>query len=183
MLFIPEVVRVSHDSISCLGKERTVDIGSSLGLTASESNVKLLSAFGVKYCHLFCHGIIQQAACNPEEGSLTRPSWATSRSVMSDSGFPVHGILQARILEWVAISSSRASSWPRDQTHVSCISCINRWIPYYWADTFPASRTFETLEVWNQFCCTKVKTLTGQRSQSHSCKELNSASSELGRGL
>ena len=30
--FVPEVVRVSHDGISCLGKERTVDIGSSLGL-------------------------------------------------------------------------------------------------------------------------------------------------------
>ena len=31
----------------------------------------------------------------------------------------VHGILQARILEWVAISSSRESSWPRDGTWVS----------------------------------------------------------------
>ena len=33
----------------------------------------------------------------------------------------VHGILQARILEWVAISSSKGSSQPRDRTHVSCI--------------------------------------------------------------
>ena len=33
----------------------------------------------------------------------------------------VHGILQARILEWVAISFSRASSQPRNRTHVSCI--------------------------------------------------------------
>ena len=33
-------------------------------------------------------------------------------------GSSVHGISQARILEWVAISSSRGSSWPRDQTHV-----------------------------------------------------------------
>ena len=32
----------------------------------------------------------------------------------------VHGILQTRILEWVAISSSRGSSWPRDRTWVSC---------------------------------------------------------------
>ena len=31
---------------------------------------------------------------------------------------PLHGILQARILEWVAISSSRVSSWPRDWTHI-----------------------------------------------------------------
>ena len=33
--------------------------------------------------------------------------------------FSVHGILQARILEWAAISFSRASSWPRDQTQAS----------------------------------------------------------------
>ena len=34
----------------------------------------------------------------------------------------VHGILQARILEWIAISFSRGSSQPRDQTPVSCIT-------------------------------------------------------------
>ena len=37
----------------------------------------------------------------------------------------LHGIFQARILEWAAISYSRRSSWPRDQIH---ISCIGRWI-------------------------------------------------------
>ena len=37
-------------------------------------------------------------------------------------GSSVHGILQARILEWVAIPFSRGSSQPRDQTQVSCIS-------------------------------------------------------------
>ena len=42
-------------------------------------------------------------------------------------GYPVHEITQARILEWVAISSSRGSSWPRDQTHISYVSCISRW--------------------------------------------------------
>ena len=36
-------------------------------------------------------------------------------------GFSVHGIFQARVLEWVAISFSRRSSWPRDWTQVSCI--------------------------------------------------------------
>ena len=36
-------------------------------------------------------------------------------------GFSVHRILQARILEWAAISLSRGSSQPRDQTQVSCI--------------------------------------------------------------
>ena len=35
-------------------------------------------------------------------------------------GFSVHGVLQARILRWVAIPFSRGSSLPRDQTQVSC---------------------------------------------------------------
>ena len=39
----------------------------------------------------------------------------------SPPGSSVHGILQARILEWVALSFSRGSSWPRDQTQVSRI--------------------------------------------------------------
>ena len=43
----------------------------------------------------------------------------------------VCGISQARTLEWVAISFSRGSSWPREQNHTSCISCIGRWILYH----------------------------------------------------
>ena len=42
----------------------------------------------------------------------------------SPPGSSVHGIFQARILEWVAISSYRGASWSRDQTHISCVSCI-----------------------------------------------------------
>ena len=47
----------------------------------------------------------------------------------SPPGSSVHGILQARILEWVAISFSRGSSWPRDWTQVSHIAgrCFNLW--------------------------------------------------------
>ena len=40
-------------------------------------------------------------------------------------GFPVHEILQARILEWIAILFSRRSSQPRDWTRVSRIAGIN----------------------------------------------------------
>ena len=40
----------------------------------------------------------------------------------SSPGSSVHEILQARILEWVAISFSRGSSRPRDQIQVSCIA-------------------------------------------------------------
>ena len=45
----------------------------------------------------------------------------------------VHGIFQARILEWVAISSSRGSSQSKDRTHISCVSYTVRWILYHWA--------------------------------------------------
>ena len=36
--------------------------------------------------------------------------------------YTVHGISQARILEWVAIPFTRGSSQPRDRTHVSCFA-------------------------------------------------------------
>ena len=47
----------------------------------------------------------------------------------------VHGILQARMLEWVAMPSSKGYSWPRDGTHISCGSCI-------------AGRFFTTSATW-----------------------------------
>ena len=54
-------------------------------------------------------------------------------------GSSVHGIFQARILEWGALSYSRRSSRPRDRT---CVSCIGRWILYHWA-------TWELLQTMN----------------------------------
>ena len=44
----------------------------------------------------------------------------------SPPGSSVHGILQARILKWVAMFSSRGSSQPRDRPRVYCVSCIVR---------------------------------------------------------
>ena len=51
----------------------------------------------------------------------------------SPPGSSIHGISQARILEWVAISSSNGSSQPRNQTHVSGVLCIGRWILFHCA--------------------------------------------------
>ena len=48
--------------------------------------------------------------------------WLFNAVDCSPPGSSVHGILQARTLEWV-VSSSRRSSPPRDQTHVSCFLC------------------------------------------------------------
>ena len=55
-------------------------------------------------------------------------SESDSRSVVSDSLqlhglYSVHGLLQARILEWVAFPCPRGSSQPRDRTQVSYIAC------------------------------------------------------------
>ena len=64
-------------------------------------------------------------------------------AVMSDSAIPsidcsppgssVHGMSQARILECAAISSYRGSSWSRDWTRVSCVSCTGKRILYHCA--------------------------------------------------
>ena len=51
----------------------------------------------------------------------------------SPPGPSVHGIFQARILEWAAIPFSRGYSPHRDRTLVSWVSCIGRWILYHWA--------------------------------------------------
>ena len=63
--------------------------------------------------------------CNPMDRSLP--------------GSSVHGISQARILEWVANSFSRGSFQPRDYT---CVSCVGRRILYFWA-------TREACIVWD----------------------------------
>ena len=59
-------------------------------------------------------------------------------------------ILQPRILEWIAISSSRGSSWPRDRT---LVSCIGRSILYLWATREAHS---------SQYCKAKDREETGR---------------------
>ena len=43
----------------------------------------------------------------------------------------LHGILQEKIVEWVARPSSKGSSQPRGRTRDSCVSCIGRWVIYH----------------------------------------------------
>ena len=66
---------------------------------------------------------LNNSNCNCSEVLVT-PSCLTFCNPMdcSPSGSSVHGILQARILEWVAMPFSRGSSGTRDQTQVSCIA-------------------------------------------------------------
>jgi len=84
----------------------------------------------------------------------------------SPPGSSVHGISQARILEWIAISFSRGSSRPRDQTCISCLagrffttelllllsrfSCV--WLcatPWTAAHQAPPSLGFSRQEHWS----------------------------------
>ena len=46
-------------------------------------------------------------------------------------GSSVHGILQTKILEWVAMCSAKGSSLPKDGTLVSYVSCIGRLMPFF----------------------------------------------------
>ena len=70
----------------------------------------------------------------------------------SPLGSSIHGILRARILEWVAISSFRGSSRPWGRTCVSYVSCIDRRVPYL-------GSPFSTVSMYNpfsEFSCTQI---------------------------
>ena len=70
--------------------------------------------------------------CDPKDGS--------------PPGSSVHGILQARMLEWVPISFSRGSSQPRDRTRVSCFAG-RRFI--LWA-SWSVFKTLIESSLWNK---------------------------------
>ena len=89
------------------------------------------SCIGSSHCCVVAKSSL--TLCNPMDCSLP--------------GSSVQEILQARILEWVAVSFSRGSSQPRDWTRVSS---IGRWLLYHWAtreslftatSLFPRERT------------------------------------------
>ena len=61
----------------------------------------------------------------PHEWAEDQVAWVSGDTWMVSwvsTAEHVHGILQARILAWIAMPSSRRSSWPRDRTCVSCIA-------------------------------------------------------------
>ena len=70
-------------------------------------------------CYYYCAKLLQSCLtlCDPMD--------------CSPPGSSVHGILQARILEWVAMHFSRGSSQPMDRTHISYVSCIGRQLLYH----------------------------------------------------
>ena len=93
-------------------------------------------------CHSLFDGVCvwRRGVCSVTQSCPTL--WDSMDYCPPGSSF--HGIFQARILEWSAISSSRGSSQLRDWT---CVSCIGRQILYHWA-------TREALEMESK--CTNI---------------------------
>ena len=69
-----------------------------------------------------CHCLLQCMKAKSESEVAQLCPTPSDPMVCSPLGFSVHGICQARVLEWVAISFSRGLSRPRDQTQVACIA-------------------------------------------------------------
>ena len=72
------------------------------------NKIKMLCAKSLQSCLTFCDPM----DCSPP-------------------GSSVHGSLQARVLEWVAMPSSRGPFQPRDRTRISYVSCIGRQVLHH----------------------------------------------------
>ena len=113
-------------------------------------------------------------------------------------GSSVYGILQERILKWVAIPFSRGSSWPNDQTWVSCIAgrfftvwatrrthagldLLIRESLGLWAVSpfqfIPGRR--KEVWIWPVFCILIATNGALKRLSRHSCNQISSFSSSL----
>ena len=95
------------------------------------------------FCYCFLptascvHAQSRQTFCDPMDCSLASSS--------------VHGMDQARILEWIGISFSRGSSWPRDWTHVPVSPALAGWILYH-STTWEAIHPVYFLCLWVVQC-------------------------------
>ena len=69
------------------------------------------------FCGRLAHCVLSTAAAAAK--SLQLCPILCDPTDRSPAGSSIHGVLQARTLEWVATPSSRGSSWPRNQTHIS----------------------------------------------------------------
>ena len=99
---------------------------SSLGKTQMKTDINYTSL-----CAYVLIQIINMHVCSVNSVISVESVWLFDPMDCSPPGSSVHGILQARILEWVAMPSSRGSSWPRDRTCISYISCIGRQVLYH----------------------------------------------------
>ena len=114
-------------------------------------------------CHIF-EFFFRRGSCHQRhwETLLYDPTlcmWAFSHVRLFETPqivASVHGISQARILEWVAIPFSRGSPWPRGWTCVSHVSCISTWE----AHIATLLRSHSSVKAW---CCLVLPPPKGRR--------------------
>ena len=97
-VYFTRTLRMCEDKISCYHEFVLCLLHKEPMFSLRNSGSTVVKVSGAQSC---------LTLCDPMDCSLPSSS--------------VHGILQARILEWVAISFSRESSWPRERTQVSWI--------------------------------------------------------------
>ena len=120
-LHAPEVDRSNQCALSCLVGPLTLDRGDRKRSGYSMSSQGCAAFWEAHHLHTVCMHAKSLQSC-PTLCDPVYRSWP---------GSSVHGILQARILEWVAMPSVRESSQSRDGTHMSYISCIDRQVLYH----------------------------------------------------
>ena len=99
---------------------------------------RMMERSGLSAQSLFDKWMILQVLWNMCGAHLLCPTfWNPMDCSLPDSS--IHGIFQTWIQGWVATSSPRVSSrlrdWPRDQTCISCISCIGRYLSLHYSET------------------------------------------------
>ena len=94
------------------------------------------------------------------------------------SGFSVHGISQARIMKWVATSSSQGSCQPRDRTN---ISCIGRRVLYHEATEEAQNEEIRVWEGWELIQAPALPSARALRASSHPTRHMSQVG-KLARG-
>ena len=116
-----------------IAPRRNSRLGSCEPLVTSSSTDQYISLFNVCFClnTFYLMHIVDTYTLNsqPKEWKRKKDSVVTQScpTLCNPCCSSVHGILQIRILEWVAVPFSREYSWPKDWTQVSCI--IGRFLP------------------------------------------------------
>ena len=118
--------------------------GSNFPWKISKDLFSLLLKRDIELIRLILHAIIHGKHCQIRNNNYIRFVWIydINLSVLeiwyvlvcdpmdcSLPGSSVHGILRARILEWITMPSARGSFQPGIEPHVSFISCTDMWIP------------------------------------------------------
>ena len=107
---------ISPCFLACKASDEKSNYNISVGLFLDCSVLLTDMAFLGQYCIVLITIILYVCMCVLVTQSCLTLCDPTDCSL---PGFSVHGILQAAILEWIAMPSSRESSWPFDQAHVS----------------------------------------------------------------